>query len=97
MPQIEALVPAALTVNEAVAYSRISRASLYRVMSLPGSLLRTSKIGSRRLILRASLDDLLSQGAAIPAPPKSETPLQASAHTADRKARGKARRKARAA
>lgn len=60
------LPPAALTIDEACEYSRLSRATLYRLMSAPNTPLRTAKIGARRVVIRASLDDLLTIGAAIP-------------------------------
>lgn len=63
---INSLPPAALSIDEACAYARISRATLYRVLAVPGSPLRTAKIGARRVVLRESLDDLLAIGAAIP-------------------------------
>jgi len=60
------LPPAALTIDEACGYARISRATIYRLMSAPNSPLKTAKIGARRVVLRESLDTLLSIGAAIP-------------------------------
>lgn len=89
--------PAALSIREAASYARLSRATIYRLLAAPGTPLRASKIGTRRVILRESVDALLANGAAIPAPPKSETPPQAPNIQIRRKARGKARRKARAA
>ncbi|MBN9495872.1 MAG: helix-turn-helix domain-containing protein [Alphaproteobacteria bacterium] len=58
--------PAALTIREAAAYARVSRATLYRILAIPGSPLRTAKIGARRVVLRESLDALLAIGAVIP-------------------------------
>ncbi|MBC8790412.1 MAG: hypothetical protein C6Y20_02285 [Tagaea sp. CACIAM 22H2] len=63
------LPPAALSISEACAYARLSRATLYRLIGIPNSPLRTSKIGARRVVLRESLDALLATGAAINAVP----------------------------
>jgi excisionase family DNA binding protein len=73
MPQkFDPIPPAALSVAEACEYARISRASIYRLLSAPDTPLRTAKIGARRLILRESLDTMLASGAAIPtSPPKA--------------------------
>jgi predicted DNA-binding transcriptional regulator AlpA len=66
---INSLPPAALTIDEACAYSRLSRATLYRLMGIPNSPLRTAKIGARRVVIRESIDTLLATGAAINAVP----------------------------
>jgi excisionase family DNA binding protein len=74
MPKaLTAIPPAALSVDEAVQYSRVSRPTLYRLMAAPNSVLKTVKIGSRRVILRESLDALLAAGATIPPSPVQAT------------------------
>lgn len=66
MPHMVQIQPTALTISEAASYLRVSRATLYRLMSAPNSPLKTAKIGARRVVLRESLDSLLAIGAAIP-------------------------------
>lgn len=50
----------ALRVNDATIFSGLSRASLYRAMK--DGVLRSVKIGKRRLILRADLEAFLVGG-----------------------------------
>lgn len=92
--------PAALSIREAASYARLSRATIYRLLAAPDTPLRASKIGTRRVILRESVDALLANGAAIPAPPKSETLPQVStdpARRAPKRRKAPKRGKARAA
>jgi excisionase family DNA binding protein len=51
----------ALRVNEAAVAAGISRSTIYKLMS--AGTLRTTKVGGRRLILRADLEALLQSGA----------------------------------
>jgi excisionase family DNA binding protein len=51
----------ALRVNEAALAAGISRSTIYKLMS--AGTLRTTKVGGRRLILRADLEALLQSGA----------------------------------
>lgn len=50
---------AALSVREASAYAGIGRTTLYDLIEK--QVLRSVKVGSRRLVLRQSIDELLSQ------------------------------------
>jgi excisionase family DNA binding protein len=52
----------ALRVNEAAVAAGISRSSIYKLMG--EGKLRTTKVGGRRLILRADLEALLEAGVA---------------------------------
>lgn len=52
------LIPRAFHVREAAAVYRLSRSTLYKMMS--SGTLRTVKIGGRRLIPRDVLEDLLA-------------------------------------
>jgi excisionase family DNA binding protein len=54
---------AALTVNEAAAYLRISRAGIYRLFS-SGELART-RIGGRTLVRRVDADALLNRSVEV--------------------------------
>ena len=51
----------ALRVNEAAVAAGISRSTIYKLKS--AGTLRTTKVGGRRLILRADLEALLQSGA----------------------------------
>lgn len=55
------VLPKALSVNNAAIYTGIGRSTLYRKMK--AGELSYIKIGSRRLIARSSLDELLVEGA----------------------------------
>lgn len=56
----------ALTVNEASAYLRISRGTLYRLFATGD--LRPAKVGGRTLVRRADADALLSRSAEASGP-----------------------------
>ena len=51
----------ALRINEAAVAAGISRSTIYKLKS--AGTLRTTKVGGRRLILRADLEALLQSGA----------------------------------
>jgi excisionase family DNA binding protein len=61
-PEIHPENKLALRVNEAAVAAGISRSTIYKLMS--AGTLRTTKVGGRRLILRADLEALLQAGVA---------------------------------
>jgi excisionase family DNA binding protein len=62
VPDIRTENKLALRVNEASVAAGISRSTIYKLMS--AGTLRTTKVGGRRLILRADLEALLQAGVA---------------------------------
>jgi len=61
-PEIRPENKLALRVNEASIAAGISRSTIYKLMT--AGKLRTTKVGGRRLILRADLEALLQAGVA---------------------------------
>lgn len=73
LPAAPATIPAALSIPDGGNYIGVSRPTIYRLIKVPGTPIKTIRIGRRRLILRASLDAFLSAQVA-PYQPSTDMP-----------------------